>query len=269
MGGILLAFKSYSVRLGIFRSPWAGLRYFNQLFGSPRFWVLLKNTIGISFYSLAVGFPIPIILSIMLNETRQVHFKKTVQLVTYAPYFISTVVMVSMVLNFLDPRIGIINRVFVLLGGTPTNFMADSRIFWSIYVWSGVWQFSGYAAIIFIAALSSIDPTLYEAAYIDGASRFQKVLRIDIPSILPTIVIILILNIGNLMNVGFEKIFLLQNPLNLSQSEVFATYVYKIGILGAQYSFATAVGLFNSVVNLVLIVGVNQIAKRVGETSLW
>jgi putative aldouronate transport system permease protein len=190
-------------------------------------------------------------------------------MVTYAPYFISTVVMVSIILNFLDPRIGIFNRIFEMLGGKPTNFMADSRLIWSIYVWSGVWQFTGYAAIIFIAALSSIDPTLYEAAYIDGASRLQKVIHIDIPGILPTVVIVLILNVGNLMNVGFEKIFLLQNPLNLSESEVFATYVYKIGILGAQYSFATAVGLFNSIINLALIVSVNQIARQIGETSLW
>lgn len=269
MGGILLAFKSFHITQGIWKSPWVGFRYFDQLFNSPRFWLLLKNTVGISLYSLLVGFPIPIILALMLNETRNIGFKKTVQLVTYAPYFISTVVMVAMIMNFLDPRIGFVNRFATMFGGQAQNFMGDSRLFWSIYVWSGAWQYTGYAAIIFIAALSSIDPTLYEAAYIDGASRFQKLLNIDIPGILPTIVIILILNVGNLMNVGFEKIFLMQNPLNLSTSEVFATYVYKLGILGAQYSFATAVGLFNSVVNLALIVGVNQIARKIGETSLW
>jgi putative aldouronate transport system permease protein len=269
MGGILLAFKSYRITEGIFGSPWAGLRYFDQFFNSPRFWTLLRNTLGISIYSLLAGFPIPIIFALLLNETTSLGFKRTVQLVTYAPYFISTVVMVSIIMQFLDPRIGFINRVIVLLGGQAQNFMGQASLFQSIYVWSGIWQSTGYAAIIYIAALSNIDPTLYEAAYIDGASRFQKMIHIDIPGLLPTIVIMLILSVGGLMNVGFEKVFLMQNPLNLSSSEIIATYVYKIGILSSQFSFGTAVGLFNSVVNLILIVGVNQIARKIGETSLW
>jgi putative aldouronate transport system permease protein len=269
MGGILLAFKTYRISVGILRSPWAGLHYFEQFFTSPVFWMLLKNTLGLSVYSLVAGFPMPILLALMLNETTSLKFKKTVQMVTYAPYFISTVVMVSIIMQFLDPRIGFANRVIVLLGGQARNFMGVERLFQSIYVWSGIWQSTGYAAIIYIAALSGIDPTLYEAAYIDGASRLQKVIHIDLPGILPTVVILLILSIGNIMNVGFEKVFLMQNPLNLGTSEIIATYVYKLGILSAQFSFGTAVGLFNSVVNLVLIVSVNQIARRIGETSLW
>jgi putative aldouronate transport system permease protein len=269
MGGIILAFKRYNVRLGIIGSPWVGFRYFEQFFTSPRFWELLRNTLGISLYSLAAGFPVPIILALALNETRRSHFKKTVQMVTYAPYFISTVVMVGMLMQFLDPRLGLINVLIRASGGTAVNFMGRASLFQTIYVTSGIWQNSGYAAIIYIAALSSIDPNLYEAAYIDGASRFQRMVHIDIPGIMPTIVILLILNIGQLMNVGFEKIFLMQNPLNISTSEVFSTYVYKVGLLSAQFSFATAVGFFNSIVNLTLIVGVNQLAKRLGQTSLW
>jgi putative aldouronate transport system permease protein len=269
MGGILLAFKSYRITQGILGSPWAGLRYFEQFFNSPRFWTLLQNTLSISIYSLLAGFPIPIIFALMLNETTSLRFKRSVQLVTYAPYFISTVVMVSIIMQFLDPRIGFINRIIVLLGGQARNFMGQASIFQSIYVWSGIWQNTGYAAIIYIAALSSIDPTLYEAAFMDGASRFRKMIHIDIPGLLPTIVILLILSVGGIMNVGFEKVFLMQNALNLSNSEIIATYVYKIGILSSQFSFGTAVGLFNSVINLILIAAVNQIARRIGETSLW
>jgi putative aldouronate transport system permease protein len=269
MGGILLAFKTYRITQGILRSPWAGLHYFEQFFTSPVFWMLLKNTLGLSVYSLLAGFPLPILLALMLNETTSLKFKKTAQMVTYAPYFISTVVMVSIIMQFLDPRIGFVNRVIVLLGGQARNFMGQERLFQSIYVWSGIWQNTGYAAIIYIAALAGIDPTLYEAAYIDGASRLQKVIHIDLPGILPTVVILLILSIGSIMNVGFEKVFLMQNPLNLGTSEIIATYVYKLGILNAQFSFGTAVGLFNSVINLLLIASVNQIARRIGETSLW
>ena len=269
MGGLLLAFKRYSIRLGILRSPWAGMRYFDQFFTSPRFWELLKNTLGISVYSLAAGFPMPIILALALNEATSVRFKKSVQMITYAPHFISTVVMVGMLMQFLDPRIGFINVIIRSMGGLEINFMGKASLFKTLYVTSGIWQSTGYGAIIYIAALTSIDPNLYEAAYIDGASRFQRMAHIDIPGIMPTVVILLILNFGHLMNVGFEKIYLMQNNLNLSSSEVIATYVYKVGLLGAQFSFATAVGFFNSFVNLILIVSVNQIAKRIGQTSLW
>ena len=269
MGGVMLAFKRYNIRLGILGSPWAGLRYFKQFFNSPRFWELLKNTLGISLYSLAVGFPIPVIFALALNETTNLKYKKTVQMITYAPHFISTVVMVGMLMTFLDPRIGFVNVIIRSLGGLEINFMGRASLFKTIYIWSGVWQHTGYSAIIYIAALAGIDPNLYEAAYIDGASRLQRMWHIDIPGIMPTVVILLILQIGRLMSIGFEKVYLLQNDLNISTSEVFVTYVYKVGLLGAQFSFGTAVGLFNSVVNLILIVLVNQVAKRIGETSLW
>ena len=180
MGGILLAFKNFYITQGIWKSPWAGLYYFNEFFSSPLFWSLLGNTVGISVYSLVVGFPIPIILALMLNEAHNARFKRTVQLVTYAPYFISTVVMVSIILNFLDLRTGFVNRLLTFFGGQAQDFMSNPNLLWSIYVWSGVWQNSGYAAIIYIAALSSIDPNLYEAAFIDGASRFQKIVHIDV-----------------------------------------------------------------------------------------
>jgi ABC-type polysaccharide transport system, permease component len=269
MGGLVLAFKEYRIREGIFGSPWAGFKYFDQFFKSPMLWTLLKNTIGLSVYSLIAGFPLPILLALALNEIPSVRFKKSVQMITYMPYFISTVVMVAIVFQVLAPRTGLVNIMISALGGKEINFMGEADMFKSIYVWSGIWQGTGYSAIIYIAALSNIDPTLYEASKVDGASRLQKIIHIDIPGISSTIVILLILSIGNIMSVGFEKVFLMQNNLNLSTSEIIATYVYKIGLVDAQYSFSTAVGLFNSVVNFILIVVVNQIAKKVSETSLW
>lgn len=269
MYGVQIAFRDFTPVEGITGSPWVGLAHFERFFNSYQFWTLLRNTVGISVYSLLAGFPLPIILAIAINEARRYYFKKTVQMVTYAPHFISTVVMVGIILQFLDPRIGLINKAIIALGGTATNFIARPDLFQSIYVWSGVWQGMGYASIIYIAALSSIDPQLEEAAIIDGASRLQKILYIDLPGIMPTAIILLILNIGQIMNVGFEKIYLMQNPLNLTTSEVISTYVYKVGLLRAQYSFAAAVGLFNSVIDLILLVTVNQIARKVGDTSLW
>jgi putative aldouronate transport system permease protein len=264
-----IAFKDYSVVQGIWGSPWVGFKHFQLFFENPVFWRLVKNTLYLSLYALAVGFPIPILLALCLNEVGNAFFKRIVQLVTYAPYFISTVVMVSMIMLLLAPRLGIANRLLAELGFAPINFLGKPDLFRSIYVWSDVWQNAGYAAIIYLAALAGIDPTLYEAAKVDGASRLQKIWYIDLPGIMPTALIILILSVGSLMAVGFEKTFLLQNPLNLSQSEVIATYVYKIGLLNANFSFATAVGLFNSVINLVLLVLVNAFAKRLAGTSLW
>ncbi len=269
MYGVQIAFRDFTPVEGISGSPWVGLTHFERFFNSYQFWNLLRNTVGISFYSLLASFPLPIILAIAINEARRYYFKKTVQMVTYAPHFISTVVMVGIILQFLDPRLGVIARIISALGGTPQNYMGQAGLFQSIYVWSGVWQGMGYASIIYIAALSSIDPQLEEAAVIDGASRVQKIWYIDLPSIAPTAVILLILNVGQVMNVGFEKIYLMQNPLNLTTSEVISTYVYKVGLLGAQYSFAAAVGLFNSVIDLILLVTVNLIARQVSETSLW
>ncbi|WP_309120684.1 ABC transporter permease subunit [Paenibacillus sp.] len=269
MANAALAFKDYNVMKGIWGSPWVGWKHFNLFFDNPMFWTLVKNTLFLSFYLLLAGFPIPILLALMLNEVRSARFKKAVQLVTFAPYFISTVVMVSIIMLFLAPRLGFANVALQQLGLESVNFLGEPSFFRSIYVWSDIWQTAGYAAVIYLAALAGIDPTLYEAAKVDGASRLQKIIHVDLPGILPTITIILILNVGSVMSVGFEKIYLLQNSLNLATSEVIATYVYSVGLLNANYSFATAVGLFNSVINLVLLVLVNGFAKRISNTSIW
>lgn len=269
MVNAVIAFKNYSVVKGIWGSPWAGFKHFEMFFENPVFWTLLKNTLGLSLYALIVGFPLPILLAIALNEIRDGFFKRSVQMITYAPYFISTVVMVSMIMLLLAPRLGVINLGLQAIGLPAINFLGRPDMFSSIYVWSGVWQNSGYAAIVYLAALSGIDPTLYEAAKVDGASRLQKIRYIDLPGITPVAVIILILTVGSLLAIGFEKVYLLQNPLNLSTSEIIATYVYKIGLLNANFSFATAVGLFNSVINMILLVLVNTWARRVSDVSLW
>ncbi|GAA0304168.1 putative aldouronate transport system permease protein [Gracilibacillus halotolerans] len=269
MANAVIAFKDYNVVQGIWGSEWAGLKYFKLFFENPSFWPLVKNTLVLSLYTLLVGFPIPIILALLLNEIRQGIFKRSVQMVTYAPYFISTVVIVSMLTLILSPRLGIVNDVLAIFGLESINFLGEPGMFRSVYVWSDVWQHTGYNAIIYIAALAGVNPELYEAAKVDGASRLQKILHIDIPSIMPVMVIILILNVGNIMAIGFEKVYLLQNPLNLATSEIIATYVYKVGLLNANFSFATAVGLFNSVINLILLLSVNTIAKRISNNSLW
>lgn len=269
MYGISIAFKDYIATKGITGSPWAGLKHFQYFFTSPLLFRLLYNTVGISLYSLLAGFPLPLILAVSLNEVKCVPFKKTVQMVTYAPYFISTVVMVSILLQFLSPQIGIVNNIIKMLGGEAINFMGEPDYFKSLYVWSGVWQYTGYSSIIYLAALTNIDPELHQAAIVDGASKLKRIWHIDIPGIMPTAVILLILNAGQLMNVGFEKVYLMQNNLNMSTSDVIATYVYRMGLLNSQFSYSTAVGLFNSAVNMVLLVIVNQAARKLGETSLW
>ena len=265
----VIAFKDYSVVKGIWGSEWVGFKHFEMFFNNPQFWVLIINTFFLSLYGLAVGFPIPIILALCLNEIRNGIFKKTVQLITYAPYFISTVIIVSMLTLIFSPRLGIVNQLLGYLGVESINFLGMPEMFRDIYVWSDIWQHAGYSAVIYLAALSGVDPSHYEAAKVDGATRFQKILYIDLPSIMPVATIILILNVGNMMALGFEKVFLLQNPLNLSTSEVIATYVYKIGLLNANFSFATAVGLFNSIINLVLLVAVNTVTKRISKNGLW
>ena len=269
MYGLIIAFKNYVVTDGIFGSEWVGLKHFDDFLRSHQFPRLLKNTLGISIYSLLAGFPIPILFAIMLNECINIKLKETIQMVSYAPYFISTVVMVSMVLMFLGPRSGIINSIVELLGGERIDYMAQPGYFKSIYVWSGIWQGMGYSSVIYIASLSGIDQCLYEAAIIDGANKLQKIWHIDIPGITPTIVILLILNFGSIMSVGYEKVLLMQTPANMSASDVISTYVYRLGLEKAQYSFSAAVGMFNSVVNAILLVTVNQISRKVGETSLW
>lgn len=269
MFGVIIAFKEYNVVQGILGSPWAGLKYFKQLFEVPFFWQYFKNTLEISLYGMAIGFPAPIILALALNEIRNGVFKKSVQMVTYAPYFISTVVIVSILIVNLSPNVGLLSNAFRALGMEPIDFMGKAGFFKTIYVFSDVWQFTGYGAIIYIAALSGVNPDLYEAAKVDGASRFQKIIHIDIPSLVPVIVILLILNLGQMMSLGFEKIYLMQNPLNQNTSEVISTYVYKVGLLGANFSFSAAIGLFNSVINFVLLVLVNFISKKISSNSLW
>ena len=262
MGGILLAFKDFSIRKGIFKSPWAGLKYFRQLFTIPIFPTILKNTIVLSLESMLFGFPFPIILALAFNEIRNARLKKTLQTISFAPYFISTVVVVSMIFQMFSYRYGVINSFLNMLGIESVNFTPA-------YIFSGIWQGAGYSSILYIAALASVDVSLYEAAAIDGASRLQRVLHVDLPCIAPTIIITLILNAGNVLSIGFEKAYLLQNPANYNVSEIIATYVYKTGIEQAQFSFSTAVGLFNAVVNCIMLVLVNAIANKFSETSLF
>ena len=265
----IIAFKDYSPVLGVWGSPWSGWSNFANMIQNPVFPTLVQNTLILSGYAILASFPIPLILSLALNEVRHRWFQKTVQMVTYAPYFISTVVVVSMIILFMAPRLGILSQVFGFFGVPAPDFLGDPDYFRHIYVWSDVWQTAGYSAVIYMAALSGIDPSLYEAAKVDGASRLRKIWHVDIPGIMPTAMIVLILSVGNIMSIGFEKVFLLQNPLNLGQSEIIATYVYKLGILNADFGTATAVGLFNSVINLVLLLIVNWVAKRISGSGLW
>ncbi|CAN7632265.1 MULTISPECIES: ABC transporter permease [unclassified Paenibacillus] len=271
MYGLQLAFKNFRILEGIWGSPWVGMDHFTKFFNSYQFIKVLKNTIIISLYELIAGFPLPIILALALNATIRTKFKQAVQFITYMPYFISTVVMVGMILQFLNPRVGVINTGLGLVGIEPFNFMGDPGWFKSIYVWSGIWQSTGWGTIIYLAALSGISQEVHEAAMIDGASRFQRIWHVDIPGIMPTIVTLLILNVGTIMGIGFEKIYLMQNPLNIGSSEVISTYVYSVSLASSapDYAYATAIGLFNSFINMILILSVNQIAKRVGDTSLW
>ena len=271
MFGLQIAFKDFRPGDTIMSAQWLGIANFEKFFGHYMFQDLIKNTLGITIYNLAVGFPIPIIFALALNATRNVGFKKTVQYVTYMPYFISTVVMVGILLQIMNPRIGVLNKIIEMFGGTAVDFMSKSSWFSSIYVWSGIWQNTGWNSIIYIAALSAISQDLHEAAMIDGASRFGRMIHIDIPGILPTMVVLLIMNCGQIMSLGFEKIFLMQNPMNLRVSQVISTYVYTVGLKTAppEFSYGTAIDMFNSVVNLFLITVVNKVAKKFGETSLW
>ena len=268
MYGILLAFKEYSPLSGIIGSPWVGLRHFNRFFRSPFFSQLIRNTLYLSLYGLFVGFPLPVLLALGLNQVRSIRFKKTVQTVTYAPYFISTVVLVGSI-NIVFAETGFINQFIKMMGKDSVLFMGAAKYWRHIYVWSGIWQGMGWSAIIYIAALSGVDPVLYEAAIIDGATKLQRIIAIDLPSIAPTIVITFILSAGSIMSIGFEKAFLMQNPLNTSVSEIIPTYVYKVGLLSSEYGFSTAVGLFNSVINCVLLLTVNKISRKFGQSSIW
>ena len=269
MYGAQIAFRNFKIKKGILGSDWVGLKHFIRFFQSANFFTLLKNTLGINLCSLIFGFPLPIILALLLNETRSTKFRKTVQMITYMPHFISTVAICSLTLLFLDADSGIINILLNKLGVAHKDYMTDPGSFWAIYVITDIWQNVGWNAIIYVAALTSVDMEVIEASYIDGVSRLQKIWYIDIPYILPTVIVLFILQAGKMMNIGFEKILLLQNALNMSASDVISTYVYRLGIEDAQYSYTTAIGLFNSVVNVVILIVVNKMANRLSNTSLW
>ena len=266
--GLQIAFKNYKVSLGVAGSPWIGFRNFTDFFQSYYFVKLLKNTLVLSLYSLAVSFPIPIIVALILNELKG-KFKKFTQTILYAPHFISLVVVVSILNVMLSPSQGVVNTILEMLGMERNYFMANPAYFPHLYVWSGVWQGMGWGAIIYLAALSSVDPSLHEAADIDGATRMQKILHINLPTIMPTIIIMLKLRIGNIVSVGYEKVYLMQNDMNIETAEIISTYVYKRGLLDSNYSFSAAVGLFNNVINVILVLLANWISKKVSETSLF
>ena len=269
MYGAQIAFRNYVISKGFWGSEWVGLKHFIRFVTGNNFWPLLRNTLGISLYSLIAGFPIPIILAFMFNELRSQKFKKTVQMITYAPYFISVVAVGGLIVLFLQRESGMINLVRIAFGAEGKDFLTDPKWFKTIYVVSGIWQSMGWGTIIYMAALSSVDPQIVEAAIIDGASRLQKIRYIDFPSILPTIIVLLVLDAGSLLSVGFEKILLLQNAMNMESSDVIATYVYRLGIQDAQFSFTTAIGLFNSIINVIILVFVNKLANRFTSSSLW
>ena len=269
MYGIQIAFRDYKFSLGIWGSEWAGLKHFFRYINSANFWPLIRNTLRLSIYSLLFGFPAPLLFAVLINELRSLQMKRTIQMISYAPHFISTVALCGMITLFLQKDNGIINVLIGLTGGTPKNFLADPASFPAIYVLSGIWQGLGWNSIIYLAALSSIDPQLVEAARIDGATRLQKIGYIDLSGIAPTIIILLILSAGSLLGSGFEKILLLQNNLNMNASDVISTFVYRLGIQNAQYSYTTAIGFFNSVVTAVILISVNKLAKVITDTSLW
>lgn len=272
MVGLQIAFKDFNPNLGIFGSPWCGVEHFTKFFSSYQFSRVLKNTLFLSIYSLLAGFPLPILLALGLNCIQSERFKKISQTITYIPHFISVTVLVGMLTQLFNPIVGLYGNVVRLLTGeAASDILGMASVFPHMYVWSGVWQQMGWNSIIYMAALSGVDAQLHEAAEIDGATRLKRVWHIDLPSILPTATILLIIDAGKIMGVGFEKVYLMQNPLNLSASEVISTYVYKVGVGsgGSDFSYATAISFFNSVVNLILIVTVNFISKKLSETSLW
>ncbi len=270
MAGIQIAFRKFTIRKGIWNSPWVGFDNFTRFFGTYMFGRVVKNTLILSAYSIFAGFPIPIVFALLLNVMRGRFFKKTVQMVTYAPHFISTTVLVGMLMSLFSSRTGMYGALyFAITGRFPADIFGKVSAFSHLYVWSGVWQNMGWGAIIYIAALSGVDMQLHEAAQIDGASRFKRVIYIDLPCILPTAAIMLIMRAGSVMSIGFEKVYLMQNSVNLSASEIISTYVYKVGLQDSDFSYSTAIGLFNSVINLALLLVVNGITKRLSSTSLF
>lgn len=269
MYGVQIAFKDYNTGLGIWRSSWVGFKHFRRFIELPQFWSIFKNTLTLSIYSLFAGFPFPIIVAIMLNEVSKKRFKKVVQTVTYAPHFISTVIMVTMITLFFSPTSGFINKAIEAFGGDTINFMIKSEYFSHIYVWSGIWQHFGWSSIIYLATLANVDESLHESAVIDGATRMQRIFYINIPCLTPTIVILLILTLGGILGADFEKVLLMQNSSIMDTADVIGTYTYRIGIQGSQFSLSSAIGLFNAAINLFMLILVNGICRRISDTSLW
>ena len=268
MYGVIIAFKDFAPMKGIMGSRWVGLLYFRQFFTSIYAWRTIRNTLLLSIYSLLWGFPAPILLALLLNEVKHIAFKKVVQTVTYLPHFISLIVACGLIVNFTQQQ-GLINNLITMLGGQRVLFLQKPEWFRTIYIGSGIWQEIGWGSIIYLAALGGIDTELYEAAAMDGAGRWKQMLHVTLPGIMPTIVILLIMNIGHLMSVGYEKVILLYNPLTYTTADIISSFVYRMGLQNFNYGYATAVGLFNSVVNLVLLVAANFISRKVNETSLW
>ena len=269
MYGVQIAFKNFKASKGILGSPWAGVTHFKTFFTSYRFSLLLTNTLAVSVYQILVGFPIPIILALLFNYVKSPGFKKFAQTVSYAPHFISTVVLVGMMSMFFSTTTGFINTAIASLGFQKIHFFGEARYFRHLYVWSGVWQNMGWSAVIYIATLSGVDQQQHEAAVIDGATILQRMWHIDLPALAPTIVILLIMQAGSIMSVGYEKVYLMQNSSNLTTSEVISTYTFKIGLQDSKYSYSAAIGLFNNVINFFMLIIVNQITKRISGMALW
>ena len=269
MYGVLMAFQDYSPVKGIIGSNFVGLKHFKKFFSTYMAKQIISNTVLLSGSSLLASFPFPVILALMLNYCVNRRFGKIVQTVTYMPYFISVMVLVGMMNIFFSTNYGVVNTVLQALGIEPFSFMSSEKSFRHMYVWSGIWQGMGYSSVIYFAALSGIDPTLYEAAELDGASKLQRIRYIDLPSIMPTVIIMLIMSAGNLMSIGFEKAYLMQNDRNSGVSEIIATYVYKVGLIDARYSFSAAINLFNSAINFVILIVINKISRKLSDTSLW
>ena len=270
MYGAQIAFRNYKPTLGVLASPWVGWKYFTKFFESQYFFITIKNTLVLNFYSL-LTFPLCLVFALMLKYAKLPRMAKSVQMISYAPHFISTVVVCGLLTQFLNPRIGVINKLIQAMGGRAVNWMGRETAFKHIYVWSDVWQHLGFNSIIFISALAGISPDLHEAAIVDGASLKQRIIHVDIPGVLPTFIVLLILRFGSLMSIGYEKVLLLQNDLNRAASEIISTYTYKIALQSMipQYSYASAIGLFTSVVNLIMLVSVNGLTKKLSGSSLW
>lgn len=266
--GLQIAFKDYRTGLGIWGSKWVGLKHFERFITYPNFWMIIRNTLTLSLYSLAT-FPCAVIFALLLNEIQSVRYKKTVQMLSYMPHFFSTVVVCGIIVLFFDRGTGIVNKLLDSIGLKRVAFLSEPKLFPSIYVWSGVWQNIGWNSIIYIAALSGVSPELIEASIIDGANRYHVIWYINIPTIMPTVITLLILSCGSLLSVGFEKVYLLQNALNLEASEIISTYTYQIGLVGGQFSYSSAIGLFNNIVNVTLLSIVNVVSKKLSGTSIW